>query len=515
MSDPGVMTPYSTVAPLFVDEPLHIPEEDRERLAAYDTYEKIYWSFPRAFKLTMRGTNELPIYVPNPRIIVNETAHYLMKGLTIAPEDSSGSNDASLDAELTRFLKRERFYSKFHEAKFSGVTRGDWVLHLTADPDKAAGRRLSVNSVDPASYFPIYDPDDLDRIIGVNLIEFVEGEDKRTRVKKLSYWYEKEGLPGNYTRRVWRQELVVELEGWWKGDAAVKIFKKVLPPEPLPPDITAIPVYHFKNISWQGDPFGASELRGFETLMSSINQTVSDQELALALQGLGVYATDAPHPIDEHGNPTDWVISPASVVELGGNYKFDHVKGISTVNPTLDHVKYLTEALFEGSATFRTSAVDVQLAESGVALAIKFLPTLAKLEQRDWNGTDVLQNLFFDWKFWHKAYEGGDFTDEEISVKLGPKLPENRKEVLNELNNMIDRMIIDRKFYRDQLTKLGGYDFPEDMEERVRREQEELLKLKAPVTDVTVEDSASNNLRRPNESAGTEAEQDAEQQQRI
>lgn len=510
MSDMGMMTPYSTVAPLFTEEPLYLPEEERERIAAYETYEKIYWSYPKAFKLTMRGTNDQPIYIPNPRIIVNETAHYLLKGLTVEPEAGEGSPDASLDAELKRFMKRERFYSKFHEAKFSGVTRGDWIMHITADPNLPPGRRISITSVDPASYFPIYDDDDLDKVIGVDLVEFFTDSAGKNKVKKLRYLY----VPVGGFRRVQREEVILELEGWWKGKAA-KVVQTILPTELLPPEITAIPVYHFKNISWQGDPFGSSELRGFETLSSSINQTISDEELALALQGLGVYATDSPQPVDDQGNEMPWEIAPASVVQTPTGTSFSHVKGITSVTPSLDHVKYLTDALFEGSSTFRTSAVDVQLAESGVALAIKFLPTLAKLEQRDWNGTDVLQNLFFDWKFWLKAYEGLDYTYEEIAVSLGPKLPLNRKEILNELNNMLDRMIIDRQFYRDEISKLGGYQFPKDIEERVRKEQEELRQLKQIIpADPTVPGNRANNSTRPNESAGTEAEQDAEQQQR-
>ena len=71
--EPGIVTPYSSVAPFFAETPSAVPEDQVERLAAYDVYEKIYWSTPRTFKISMRGTNDQPIYVPNARAIVNET----------------------------------------------------------------------------------------------------------------------------------------------------------------------------------------------------------------------------------------------------------------------------------------------------------------------------------------------------------------------------------------------------------------------------------------------------------
>lgn len=514
-TDPDIITPYSTVMPLVVEEVTWVPEEDRERLASYDQYEKMYWSELRAFKLSMRGTNDQPVYIPNPRTVVNETAHYLLKGLQIQPED--GDLNSDLGKTLKAFFKREKFFSKFHTAKWSGVVRGDWILHLTADPTKPVGSRISINSVDPASYFPEHDDDDLDRVIAVRLVEqFTGAADGKPYVRELRYAY----VDVNGVRRVARAQRVLELEGWWKGEAA-KVKQVELKEELLPEDITTIPVYHFKNIDWQGQPFGSSELRGFEFLLSSINQSASDEELALALMGLGVYATDAPTPTNDNGDEVAWELAPANVLEVPTGSAFNKIKGVDTVAPMIDHITMLTDALFEGSATFRTGQVDVAVAQSGVALAMKFLPTLAKLEQRDWDGQAVLEQLFFDWKFWLKAFEeGSDFTDKEIAVTLGEKLPTNRTDKLNELNNMLDRMVIDREFYRSEMTKLG-YVFPDGMRERVRKEQEELAKARMfespvngadpstpggnPANNNSGGNRGANNTGRPNESGATEA----------
>lgn len=509
---PGIITPYSSVAPFFQETPAAVPDEHLERLAAYDIYEKIYWSTPRTFKVSQRGTNDQPIYVPNARAIVNETSHYLLKGLaissaTVAAGGRVNKGEGTLEYALQKFLKRERFYSKFMTAKLSGVNRGDWILHLTSDPGKPEGKRLSVNSVDPAAYFPEYDDDDLDRITAVNLVEqILNPEDGKYYIKRLRYEYSDEVADGA-ERTVLRTEQILEVEGWWDGKAA-KVKATVLATEELPEPISTIPVYHFKNIDWQGDPFGRSEIAGFEFLQGSINQTISDEELSLALMGLGLYATDAPPPTDNDGNELPWEVGPGVVEELPSGAYFKKVEGISSVVPSQDHAKFLIESMYEGSSTFRTGSVDVQLAESGVALALRFSPTLAKLEQRDLDGVSKLENFWYDWKQWHQAYEGQDFIDEEISVTIGQKLPTNRVEVLNELNNMLDRRAIDRQYYREQITLQLGYEFPDDMAERVKKEQEELTQARmfeSPENGDGPLPASANNSGRPNESSGTEA----------
>jgi len=74
---------------------------------------------------------------------------------------------------------------------------------------------------------------------------------------------------------------------------------------------------------------------------------------------------------------------------------------------------------------------------------------------------------------------------------------------------MLDRMVIDRKYYREMIGAKLGYIFPDDMEERVRKEQEMLTQARmfeSPVNgdDPTRSGNRSNNRSRPNESAGTE-----------
>ena len=80
-----------------------------------------------------------------------------------------------------------------------------------------------------------------------------------------------------------------------------------------------------------------------------------------------------------------------------------------------------------------------------VFLAIKFLPTMAKIEERDNDGVDTLHQMWFDWRFWWAEYEDTKLPDKDIVVQIGPKLPTSHKETLNELNNMLDRRVIDTR----------------------------------------------------------------------
>lgn len=502
--DLGVYTPYSTVKPLFgQDLAMWAPELDRDRISAYQKYEEIYWSHTDAFKLEQRGDDDKPIYIPNPKKIVDTTSHFFMKGLTIGTE-----KEGKLQVALDKLFKRELFYPRFHTAKHSGVTRGDFLFHLSADPNKPEGTRIRLNSLDPASYFPEYDDDDIDRVLAVNLAEqIIDPENPTlTQMRVLRYEY----VLVDNRRRVTSQEVVYEVLDWWKGKSRKKVLE-LRPLKLLPARITTIPVYHFKNQDWQGQPFGSSEIRGYERLQAGINQSVSDEELALALEGLGVYATDSGPPVDSEGNDIDWEIAPGRVMELGQGGSFRRVEGVNSVKPFQDHLEFLVNSLYETSATFRSGEIDAQVAESGIALAIKFLPTLAKIEERDTAGVGVLEQLFFDWKAWHFEYENEQLGDEEIKVTLGEKLPQNKSDLLNVYNNMIDRKTIPKSFYREKVGELYGITFPDNIDTLLEKEAQAAFEdaqkraeLGGPTPNGT-DANQSNNRNRPNESGGTEA----------
>lgn len=513
------VTPYSTVTPYATGFPSWTSEADAERLAAYTAYQNMYWSEEQAFKLIRRNEDGRSLYVPKPKMIVDTTAHYLLKGLSIGVKDPEAESD--LHEFLEDFKKREAFYSRFQVAKLTGVTRGDWVMHMTADPTRPEKTRISLNSVDPGSYFPEYDPDDMQTVVGAKLVEQWENPDDPSKmlVKVLRYWYGTEGL-------VWREENLWEMEGWNNPKKAKK-YRALIQAAPLPAQIRVIPLYHFKNAEWDGYPFGNSELKGYERLFQGINQAISDEELALALVGLGVYATDAGRPVDDNGVEQDWEVAPGKVWEMPGATMVKRLEGITSVTPVLDHVEFLERALLDASGTSDVALgrVDTQTAESGIALALKFMPTMAKIEYRDNAGVAVLQQMWYDWKFWVLAYEGLDFTDQEIFVRLGEKLPVNRAKTIEELNNMLDRKVISRKFYRQEATRLLGYTFPSTIEadmlaeEKALKEAQMLPAAQADPAQVSgpggrlegagdtlpkAQQNQSNNASKTNESNGTE-----------
>lgn len=524
-------------------------ELDQIRLAAYEKYDEIYWNQSEAFRLMRRGTEIQPIYVPNAMTIADETAHYLLKGFKLVGKDDV------LEKTLNPWLRKSKFMSTFVVAKHSGVVRGDFVLHLVADPDEDEGKKVKFVDVDPSRYFPVTDPDDIDVITAVHLAEEFRDEDDRIRIRRLTY--ERVKVGGKWRIKV--QEGVYETDARaWAADKP-PLNRWIKAPTMLPESITNIPVYHFKNREWQGDEYGSSELRGLERIMAAVNQSISDNELALALEGLGVYATDAGAPIDSTtGKPTNWVIGPGQVMEIPTGSKFSRVQGISSIDPVLAHLKYLETHLMQASATANLAEIDPQTAQSGIALTVHFMPTLAKLEERETGAVDALLTMFEDWAVWYDEYEGETVDVSNLDVQLGQKLPTNRVEFMTELNNMLDRDVISRAEYRRQMEETLGYHFDPDIEQEIEEEQEELAKYKvagaipfpqqdpnatveggpvddqgrpvspttgqvlmagkngtAPATKTTPKVNGSNNARKTNESNGTEPGQTGRAQQNV
>jgi hypothetical protein len=531
-----VFTPYSSIKPFLGSLPTWYPEDVRERVAAYEKYDEIYWNDDTQFVLRVLEGEE-PVYIPNARTIVDTTSHYLLKGLQITVSDPE--KFAPLKKALDDFLKREQFYSRFHIAKHAGVSRGDFALHLTADPLKAPGTRLALNSVHPGLVVPIFDDEDSDKLLRVHLVDQTVDPDDANKVliHKLTYEYEwsnPELRTG--TRKVIREEALYELEPKWYGPEP-KLVKQIIPKGPLSDKITTIPLYWFKNISWGEEEFGSSELRGFIKLLQGVSQATTDQQTALGLEGLGVYATDSGRPVNDEGKEVDWEVAPGKVMEVATGGYFRRVEGVGSLKPSMDHINYLESKLREagGLSDVALGRVDVQTAQSGIALAIKFIPTLAKIEERDTAGVERLQQLFHDWKIWMSVYENMTFGDEQdIVAAIGEKLPENRTEKINELNNMLDRSLISKRYYRAEMQKLG-YTFPDDIETQIEEEKKKDAELAALAAPPGLQDNAqaaaagekplpqsaggaanepknkgpnrSNNKNKVNESKGTESGQ--------
>lgn len=451
-------TPYSTVAEFFAQKPAWIPDElDQARIQAYAAYEQMYWNAPDTFKISLRGTNNLPIYVPSARTIVDTTNRYVGAEFTVSLTGSSETDVAAARLAISDLMKRERFLSRFEGAKVYGLMQGDWVWHVTADNAKDVGRRLRLTALDPSLFFPVPSPDDVDRIIAVHLAHVVTTADGE-RVRRLTYRKTESG-------GITVEEGLFLTTAWYALDAAPEAVLK--PVTALPPEITAIPLYHTKNTEEPGNPFGSSELRGLERVMGAVNQTMSDEDLALALMGIGMWATDASHPIDpETKKQVPWQLGPGRVVHHDGS-KFDKVAGVGNLAESYGaHYDRLWQSIFQASSTpeVAVGTVDVSIAQSGVALQLQLGPMLSKAGVKNRLVKDSHDQLFHDiLHMWMPAYEETSFAEDTVvECTTGSAVPVDREAKFAELNDMFDRGLITADFYRTEATKLG-YRFPEGM----------------------------------------------------
>lgn len=445
-------TPYSSAAPMFTAAPQWMSEYDAQRVLAYQVYEQIYWSVPDTFKLTARGTDTAPIYVPTGKTIIDTTDRYIGKqwAPVVDPNYGVPADQVALRNALAMLFRREKMFTKYNANKTYGLIRGDWLFHILGNDLKPQGTRLKIETIDPAAYFPVTHPDDPDKIIGCHIVEQIQTDDG-WKLKRQTYQKGADPINNDGSdTSIWNSIAVFNADSWEELDAnPVTVIK---PLTALPPQIMALPVYHIKNIETPGDPFGSSDLRGLERIMAAINQAISDQELALALDGLGMYATDAGTP--DGGR---WVLGPGRVVQRPKGTSFDRVSGVQTVTPIINHLDWLVARLKEGSGT---PDVAIGLVEStnasGVSLLLQMGPMLAKAEKRDESISGTMDQFLYDIStMWLPAYELMSF--EAICVSsYGDLLPQDRAAELEEIIQIAGIPgLVDTEWIQARLAKLG------------------------------------------------------------
>lgn len=461
----GTFTPYSTASSFFGAKPTWIPDDlDVMRIQSYQTYEQMYWNAPDVFKVSLRGSNSLPLYVPAARTIIDTTNRFYGTDFQVVVSDAA-SGLLSVDAKAAQmavkdFMKREKFRSKYNGYKRYGMIHGDAIWHLTGDLTKAIGARLSLTALDPGMYFPITDEEDVDKIVGVHLVEQISTEDG-ARIRRLTY---RKVPRADGLNTITVEEGIFRTDAWeGPQDRPETVVQDVTE---LDPRITSIPVYHTKNTEEPGNPFGSSEVRGLERIMGAMNQAVSDESLALALMGIGMYATDASHPIDPvTKKPVAWQLGPGRVVHHDGD-KWERIQGVGNLGESYGtHYNRLWEALRQASGTpdVAIGSVDVTVAQSGVALALQLGPMLAKAGEKNDLLLDTHNQLFYDLlTMWMPVFEDTTFDGIGIDCTVGSAVPIDREGRFAELNDMLDRGVIDTAYYRQEAKKLG-YTFPDDI----------------------------------------------------
>lgn len=477
------LTPYSTIRPFMGPLATWLGSDDAERLMAYTLYEQIYDNVSEAFKLVRQGENSHPVYLPSAKTLIEAKNRFLAKRWTYAIDPNYGTTEerAALNFALTNLFRREQMWSKFATQKRYGLIRGDAVWHVTADEDKPQGRRISVEEVDPGSYFPIID-DYSGKTLGVHLVDQVLTPEGATIIKRQTY------------RKTETGTISYELS-WWKvgawddrqdGGELKRADRKDIPDGDdneeieyeLDPRITALPVYHVKNARVPGAPFGKSELSGYETIISGVNQTISDEDLALALEGLGLYFTNSGPPVDDEGNETNWRLGPGWVVEGDEGSDFKRVTGVSSVEPSQTHIDRLLDSMHRaaGVPDIAIGKVDTTVAESGVALAFHMGPLLAGNEEKEQEILSVTDHLLFDLTtMWLPTFEQIETPARAVSIVDDP-LPVNRKAIIDEVIHLLssDPPVISVEYARSYLAEKLGFDFPDEMANAVVEEAQAL-----------------------------------------
>jgi hypothetical protein len=465
------MTPYSTVVPLLpANLAPYLSLVEQQRVASYGVYQSIYWNVPNAFKLVQRGSQSNPIYVPVARTLIDTVDRYVGANFSWTVDAlTAPDTEIAVATEAFRSLfVRERFPSKYDANKLFGLINGDWCWHILADGDKPEGTRITIRSIDPGMVFKITAPDDVDKLLGYDLIEqFQDGDKTRLKIQRYTKGLDPINKPDPKDTLIYTSLQIWDIDEYTKGSAG-KPVRLDSPLAPLPPQITALPVYHIPNFETPGDPWGSSELRGYEGVLAAVNQAISDEDLALALEGLGIYATDSGAPIDAvTKQPTNWKLGPGRVVEKGVGTSFERVNGVGSVTPYMDHLAFLVNSLKESSGATDAAAgkVDVTVAESGIALVMQIGPMLAKARKKDTIISDVHSQMFHDLKGWLQAYESINIPVAEVVPVFGDKLPVNKsgevKDILSIVGVMPQLAVIG--WATRQLQKLG-YDFtPEEI----------------------------------------------------
>lgn len=442
---------YSTLLGNIVDN------MDQQRCKAYNLYDDFYHNRPETFKVTLRGDSDVEIYLPSTKKIVDATARFLAVDFNYTLK---GGDTAAVDRYLKNLWKRELIQRKFVQAKKSGLTRGDSVWHITADNSKMPGHRISLHTVHPSCYFPI---EEGDRVIGVHLVDIIPDPRENSaaypdRSKKVARRQTYRKQPNG---RISSELRLFELGGWddrfLKADE-LKPISVVMKEKLLPQGITTIPVYLVPNNTPDGSTYGLSQVAGIEYIINAINQSTTYEDLSLVLQGLGVYVTTAAPPQGPDGSPGQYKLHPGNVVEIGEGDTFTRVTGVASVAPFQDHMRWLDDYAGNGLGIpdMAMGNVEVAVAQSGIALALKMGPILAENEDKQLTLGGVWDQLGYDLiQGWLPAIEGINSPETEWTSTFGDPMPVDRVSKLEELIQLkaAGLLLIDE--CREEMEKLG------------------------------------------------------------
>lgn len=494
--------PYSSAAPFFGAVPNWVlNKDDQDRLRAYEVYQKMYWTEPGSFLLQKRGEDTREVQIPSFRKMVEATNQFLAVDFdyTFDPEKGTDGDRKKYKDFLDKLFSRENFWGTRGSVKRNMLKLGDAFIHITGDDTKEAGRRISIEEVQAENVFWIHNGE---RLVGVHLAERIKDPRDADGIKRIvkRQTYRKQFSEPDEEGRVVLEGITTEL-GFYELDAwddrvesveLKTVVHSTLKPRPasILEDIMSLPVYHYDNIKWGRHPYGISEMRGMESAISAVNQSLTDEDLTLVMQGLGVYWTNAGPPEDAEGNETALEIGPGVVLEVPDGNSVGRLNGVGSVAPMIDHMRFILE---EGGAALGVSGaaagkVDVQVAESGISLYLQLGPMIAKNAEKELNILGKDNQLGYDLlNYWLPAYEedfggpGADSAPVTIKFIVGDAIPVNRVAVYEEIIALSDANLILTEMAVDVLTRKLGYEFPENAAELLMEQQKKKTEAATPV----------------------------------
>jgi len=482
MADEITRTPYASAMPYVQPENVEkwvSSEYDQQRLAAYNLYDDLYENSPSVLNMMIRGTNEDPKLLPTAKRLVNTMARYVGRGWgytvsmppeLIQPGDDQPTQDELIAANLAavqamdNLFVRENLLAEFEAGIRPWLRRGDWVWYISADPEKEQGSRISVEPIDPRTYFPVMDdPNDLGRVTGCRIVEQItlEGEDET--FVKVQEWLKPSsdsydlGETGEY---ISYSNVVYELEGWDTEEAKIKEVRQ----DAIALDgITQLPLYLIQNNKETANPFGHSDLAGVENVLVGINQAASDQDEALAMAGQGMYVTDSGAPIDPvTKRAVAWILGAKRVIQVGQGKKFERIEGVKSIEPSKTHIEMMEERAYGTVGVNDVALGTTQGQFSGVALGIKMSPAFDEADAKDRAINGVWNHILYDLRQWFSQYESVNMDGIVFRSATDPSLrmPFDRDARFQELLELKNTGIIDDDYFRDQLRTVFGYDIP-------------------------------------------------------
>lgn len=493
--------PYSSAAPFYGAVPNWIIDtDDKDRLRAYEVYNKMYWTEPGSFALQKRGEDTREVQIPSFRKMIEATNQFLCVDFdyVLDPETGTDTDRKRYGDFLDNLFSRENFWGTFAAVKRNMLKLGDGFVHIHADDTKDPGKRISIEEVQAENVFWIYNGE---AKVGVHLAEKIKDprdpDGKKRIIKRQTYrkQFSEPDEAGKVTLTGITSELeYFELDGWDDRNLDASELKRVshqdlspLPEEVLE-DILSLPVYHYDNIKWGRHPYGISEMRGMESAISAVNQSLTDEDLTLVMQGLGVYWTNAGPPEDAEGNETSLEIGPGVVLEVPDGNSVGRLNGVSSVAPMIEHMRFILEE--SGSALGVSGAaagkVDVQVAESGISLYLQLGPMIAKNAEKELGVLGTSNQFGFDLiNYWLPAYEEGWGAPGAAPVTMkfivGDAIPVNRVAVYEEVIALSDANLILLEMAIDALSKKLGYEYPENAAELLLEQQKKKTEASTPV----------------------------------